>query len=103
MSEPRLFSIGVITACFIDGGTTEDDREALMIRASTGDRENQCDTSGAMLGVGPVHTTSQQMPALSVSRPMVTQVQRNLNEQSPLSSCHRLAAEIHFVCEASLE
>ena len=40
MSEPRYFSIGVTTACFIDGGTTEDDREALMIRAKTGDRES---------------------------------------------------------------
>ena len=38
--EPRFFSIGVITACFIDGGTTKDDREALMIWARTGDRES---------------------------------------------------------------
>ena len=40
MSEPRFFSIGVITACFIDGGTTEDDGEALMIRVKAGERES---------------------------------------------------------------
>ena len=39
MSEPRFFSIGVTTACFIDGGTTADDSEALMIRAKTGERK----------------------------------------------------------------
>ena len=104
-SEPRFFSIGVTTACFIGGGTRADDSDVLMIRAT----ENQCESLGAMFGVGPIHTISQRMSSLSVSRPMVTQVRRHANEPLPQSTYRQLAAEtayrkrIYLVCETPLE
>ena len=50
---------------------------------------NQYESLGAMLGVGPIHTISQQMSPLSVSRPMVTQVRRHVYvplPQSPMAA-----------------
>ena len=38
-SEHRLFGVGVTTTCFIDGGTTADDSDVLMIWTSTVHRQ----------------------------------------------------------------
>ena len=92
-SDPPFFKIGTTTACFMGAGNTVVASEALMIRASRGERASMCCLT---IDVGSWSSSHDFVADASTifSHPKVTQVRTRRSAHTQLLAYRQLAAEI---------
>ena len=92
-SDPPFFKIRTTTACFMGAGNTVVAREALMIRASRGERASMCCLT---IDVGSGSNSHDFVADASTifSHQKVTHARTRRNAHPQLLACRQLAAEI---------
>ena len=92
-SDPPFFKIGTTTACFMGAGNTVVASEALMIRASRGERASMCCLT---IDVGSGSSSHDFVADASTifSHPKVTHARTRRSAHPQLLACRQLAAEI---------
>ena len=89
-SDPHYFKIGTTTACFMGAGNTVVASEALMIRASRGEKASMCCLT---IDVGS-GSSSHDFVADASTHQKVTHARTRRSAHPQLLACRQLAAEI---------